>query len=127
MTVPLIHIFSASVKEGKLEGLKEYAEEHIAFTEAKAPKLLAFHYYLSEDGRRVSVVQVHPDADHMDLFMREVVAEHGAKAYEFLEHDERSDAFGALNEATQAAIRQYGVDLRLRPYHLGGFTRLGAQ
>ena len=127
MTAPLIHVFSASVKEGRLEGFKEYAEEHVEFVEAKAPRLLAFHEFLSEDGRRVSVVQVHPDPDHMDFFMKEIVAEHGMKAYEFLEHDERSDAFGALNEGTQAALRQYGVDLHLSPYHLGGFTRLGAR
>ncbi len=60
----------------------------------------------------------------MDFFMKEVVAEHGVRAYEFLEQDsERSDAFGPLNDATAQSIRQYGVELTLHPYHLGGFTR----
>jgi hypothetical protein len=127
MTAPLVHIFTVDIQDGKLEGFREYAKEHVAFTEAKAPDLLAFHHYVSADGRRSSVVQVHPDADHMDHFMKEVVAEHAVKAYEFLEQGtERSDAFGPLNDATADAIRQYGVELRHHPYHLGGFTRLRA-
>lgn len=126
MTVPLVHIFSASVQEGKLDDFREYAEEHASFTEARAPDLLAFHQYLSSDGRRSFVVQLHPDADHMDHFMKAVVAEHGTRAYEYLEPgSERSDAFGPLNGATADAIREYGVDLRHHPYHLAGFTRLG--
>jgi hypothetical protein len=125
MTAPLVHIFSADVQDGKLESYKEYAKEHAAFTEANAPDLLAFHLYLSEDGRRVFAVQLHPDADHMDFFMKEVVAEHGVQAYEFLEGgSERSDAFGPLNPATADAIRQFGVELTHHPYHLAGFTRL---
>ncbi len=127
MTAPLVHIFCAGVQDGKLESYKEYAKEHVAFTEAKAPDLLAFHLYLSEDGRRVYSVQLHPDADHMDFFIKEVVAEHGVRAYEHLEHgSERSAAFGLLNVATTQAIRQYGVELTHHPYHLGGFTRLQA-
>lgn len=127
MGTPLIHIFSATVQDGKLEGYKEYCGEHVAAAEAKAPGLLAFHLYLSGDGRRAFAVQVHPDADHMDFFMKEVVADHGAKAYEYLEHgSERSEAFGPLNAATAAGIRQYGVELEHHPYHLGGFTRLHA-
>lgn len=125
MTAPLIHVFTAAVQDGKLDGYKQYAQEHTAFVEANAPALLAFHLYLSEDGRRVSAVQVHPDADSLDVFMKDVVAEHGVQAYEFLEQgSERSDAFGPLNDATAAAIRQYGVELWRSPYHLGGFTRL---
>jgi hypothetical protein len=124
MTAPLVHIFSAGVQEGKLEGYKAYCKEHAVFVEAKAPDMLAFHLYLSEDGRRVFAIQLHPDADHMDYFMKEVVAAHGALAYEFLEPgSERSDAFGPLNDATAEAIRQYGVELQHHPYHLGGFTR----
>jgi hypothetical protein len=79
--------------------------------------MLAFHLYLSENGRRVFAVPLHPNADHMDLFMKEVVAEHGVRAYDFLEHgSERWDAFGPLHAATADAIRQYGVELTHHPY-----------
>lgn len=87
----------------------------------------AFHLYLSADGGRVHVVQVHPDADHMDFFMKEVVAEHAVEAYRYLEHgSERSLAFGPLNDSTADAIRQHGVELDHRPYHIAGFSRLRA-
>lgn len=125
MTAPLVHVFSAAIQDGRLEAYRDYAREHAEFTAARAPDLLAFHLYLSEDGRRVHVVQLHPDADHMDFFMKEVVAEHGVRAYDFLEHgSERSDAFGSLNDATADAIRGYGVELTHHPFHLAGFTRL---
>lgn len=126
MSAPLVHIFSAGIQDGKLAAYKGYSREHATFTEERAPDLLAFHLYLSGDGRRVHVVQVHPDAEHMDYFMKEVVAEHGVKAYEFLEPgSEQSEAFGPLNDATAEGIRRHGVQLRHHPYHLGGFTRLG--
>ena len=40
MAAPLIHIFTATIKEDQLEGFKKYAQEHAEFTEAKHPGLL---------------------------------------------------------------------------------------
>lgn len=125
MREPLIHIFTATIAEGQVEGYRQYAREHAEFVEAKHPGLLAFHLYLDEDARKVAAVQVHPDADSMDFFMKEVVAEHGVKAYEFVEQgSERSEVYGVLNDGTRDQIEHYGVPLSLHPQHLGGFTRL---
>ena len=85
------------------------------------------YIYLRADGRRAASVQVHPDPDSMDFFLKEVIPEHGVRAHEFLEQgSETSDAFGILNDAIQEQIRQYGVTLNVSPHHLGGFTRLQA-
>lgn len=128
MSAPLVHIFSAAIQDGKLEGFRDYAREDAEFTAARTPDLLAFHLYLGDDGRRVHVVQLHPDADHLDVFMKEVVAEHSVRAYDFLEPgSERSQAFGPLNAATADAIRGRGVELTHHPFHLAGFTRLQAR
>lgn len=127
MTAPLIHVFSVAVKDGQVDGFRQYAEEHVEFVEARHPRLLAFHHYLSEDGRTAYAVQIHPDSDSMAYFMTNVVAEHGVKAYEFVEQGtERSDVYGTLDGALQDQMRQFGVTLDLRPHHLGGFTRLQA-
>lgn len=125
MAAPLIHIFAVAIKEGEVDGFRQYAREHAEFVETTHPRLLAFHHYLSEDSRTAYAVQVHPDSDSLAYFMEKVVPEHGVKAYEFVEQGtERSDVYGALDGAFQDQIRQYGVTLSMRPHHLGGFTRL---
>lgn len=127
MTAPLIHIFSADLQEGQLAGYEEYAKEHVEFVEANHSGLLSFNLYLSEDGKRVSVVQVHPDANSLDIFMKEIIPTHGVEAYQYLERgSERSDAYGSPSDTATAQIREFGVDLRLSPRHLGGFTRLSS-
>jgi hypothetical protein len=125
MTTPLIHIFTARIQDGKLDGYRQYAREHAAFAERVHPDVLAFHLYLSADQTEVAAVQVHPNADSMDLWMKAVVAEHGVTAYEYLERGfERSHAYGPLNAPTLEGLRQFGVDLTHNPEHLAGFTRL---
>lgn len=127
MSTPLVHIFTARIQEGKLADYRQYAREHAAFAEQAHPTILAFHLYLSEDRREVAAVQVHPDADSMDVWMKDVVSAHGATAYEFLERgSERSLVYGTLNDHTLAGIREFGVEMDLNPEHLAGFTRLGA-
>ena len=127
MAEPLIHIFSATIKEGQLEGYKKYAQEHAEFTEAKHPRLLAFHYFVNEDGNRVYVVQVHPDADSLEFHMQEVVAQHGVQAYQYLEEgSESSEIYGTPSDAILEGLRQYGVAFSVKSDHVGGFTRLQA-
>lgn len=125
MSTPLLHIFSARIQDGKLPGYRQYAREHAAFAERVHPDVLAFHLYLSEDRGTVHAVQLHPDADSMDLWMKAVVAEHGTTAYEYLERgSERSLAYGQLSAPTLEGMRQFGVDLAHSPEHLAGFTRV---
>lgn len=127
MGTPLVHIFSADLQEGKGAGYTQYAREHVAYAQQVHADVLGFHVYLSPDRRRASMVQIHPDADSMDLWMKAVVSTHGVTAYEFLERGtERSLVYGRLNDATLEGIHEFGVDLDLHPEHLAGFTRLGA-
>ena len=125
MAAPLIHIFSATIKEGQLEGFKKYAQEHAEFTEAKHPRLLAFHQYINEEGNKVYVVQVHPDADSMEFFMQEVVAQHAVQAYQYLEEGSASsEIYGEPSDAILDGMREYGTSFSVKPHHDGGFTRL---
>lgn len=127
MNAPLVYIFTARLQEGRLAGYRQYAREHAAFAQQAHRDILAFHLYLSEDQQEVAAVQVHPDADSMDRWMKEVVAEHGTTAYEYLEQGtERSLAYGRLNDQTLEAMSRYGVGIDRSPEHLAGFTRLAA-
>lgn len=127
MDAPIVFIFSATIQEGKLDAYRAYTQEHVEFARTTHPDVLAFHLYVDEDGSEVAAVQVHPDAASVQRWMTEVVAEHGVKAYEFLERgSERAEVYGTLSEDVLEQLRQFGVPLTARPSHIGGFTRLAA-
>ncbi len=98
MAEPFIFIGTHTVKEGKLEDFKQHFQEFCAFIEENEPRLVHFALYISEDGKEVSVVQVHPDEDSMALHMR-VGAEHFARVYEFLDATKSIQIYGKASGA----------------------------
>jgi hypothetical protein len=127
MSAPIVHVFSAGIPPDRVDAYRQHAREHIGLTESEHPGLLAYHLYLSEDSHRMSSVQVHPDADSMDLFRDRVLAEESAAAYQCLVRgSERSQGYGRFHDATLDRMRAFGVELHLHPEHLGGFTRLAS-
>ena len=90
--------------------------------------MLSFHFFLNEDETEVSLVQVHPDADSMLTHMQ-VASEHITEATEDLLSTKDIQVFGPSNEAVDGMIAQMtqsGVPIRVKPLHLGGFTRGGS-
>jgi quinol monooxygenase YgiN len=67
----IVYVDTAEVRDGALEELKEAIKELVDFFEANEPRLIAYSVYFSEDGTRMSVIHVHPDAEsleyHLDL------------------------------------------------------------
>jgi len=132
MAEPFIFIGTYTIKEGKLEAFKKYLrdEKFIELVEANEPRLLAFNFYVNEDGSEVTFVQVHPDAESMEFHM-EVASEHIGRAYgEFLDNAGSSiQVYGKPSAGVLEMTRQLagsGVPLNVKPQHLGGFTRLQA-
>lgn len=68
----IVYVDTAEVREGALEELKEAIEDLVDFVEANEPRLLAYNVYLSEDGDRMTVVQVHPDSASLEYHMEVV-------------------------------------------------------
>jgi hypothetical protein len=124
---PLIFIATNRLKRGKLDEEKKRVPDLIDFIQANEPRLLAFNEYANEEGTEVAVVQVHPDADSM-VFHMELIAEHAASAYaDTIDATTGIQVFGSPgNIATEMLRRHAGADvpLSIKPYHLGGFTRL---
>lgn len=69
MSQPLIYIDTSEVREGALDELKGAIRELAAFIDANEPRILAYRVYLSEDGRRMTVVHVHADSASLDHHM----------------------------------------------------------
>jgi len=98
MAEPFIFIGTHTIKEGKLEDFKQHFRDFCAFIEENEPRLIHFALYISEDGKEVSIVQVHPDEDSMALHMQ-VGAEHFARAYEFLDVTKSIQIYGTPSDA----------------------------
>ncbi len=128
MAEPLIFINTYPIKEGKLEDYKEATPEWFEFIETNHPRLLHFASYVNEDGTEVTTVQVHPDADSMDLQMR-LIADRVEKWQEFIEWNKMSILVcGAPSDAVLERMRQIsgsGVPVSIKT-PLGEFSRLPA-
>jgi quinol monooxygenase YgiN len=69
MIEPLVYIDTSEVREGALERLKDAIRELADFVEANEPQLISYSAYFSEDGRRMTVIHLHPDSASLDFHM----------------------------------------------------------
>jgi len=127
MPEPIVFISHNVVKEGKLDAFRNLYQESALRLQEQKPATLAFLAYLSEDGGEVSIVQVFPDADAMDLQIQGA-DERSKRTYEFIQ-PKSIEIFGTPNERVLEKIKQIagsGVMLSIRNNHLGGFLRIEA-
>ena len=67
MSGPFIFIATNRLKEGKLEDERDRVPGLVEFIQENEPRLLAFNEYANEEGTEMGVVQVHRDAESMEL------------------------------------------------------------
>ncbi len=130
MSGPFIFIATNKLKPGKLEDERKRVLALSDFIAANEPRLLAFNEYADDSGAEVGVVQVHPDAQSMQFHMN-LIRERAASAYaETLDSTTTIHVFGTPDHSILQMLRQQagaGVDLSIKPHHLGGFARLAAR
>ena len=61
MSNAIVYIDISEVCEGALDELKAGLKDLADFIEAKEPQLIAYNVYFSDDGTRMTVVNVHPN------------------------------------------------------------------
>jgi hypothetical protein len=126
MSGPFIFIATNRIREGKLEDERRRVPDLCDFIADNEPRLIAFNEYANDEGAEVGVVQVHPDAESMELHMK-VVADRAARAYaETLEATTSIQVYGTPSDAVLEMLGRQagaGVPLMVKRYHLGGFTR----
>jgi hypothetical protein len=69
MSEPIVYIDRSEIREGKLEEVKAAIAQLVNFVAEKEPQLLSYHFYLGEDGRRMTVVAIHPDSASLEFHM----------------------------------------------------------
>jgi quinol monooxygenase YgiN len=124
MPEPIVFVSHSRVKEGKLEGLREFMRESTPRLRADKPRTLTFLAYLNESRSELTVVHVFADAAAMDVHM-EGVSERVAKAYEYIETI-GVDIYGRPSDSvldTMRSVSTPGFTLNLQTEHLGGFLR----
>jgi hypothetical protein len=136
MSAPLISITTASIKEGRLDDVKQFAERYVASIETREPQIIAINIFLNEDETEMTSIQVHPTPASMDSHMEvlnEVLGEDMAEWVEradFLEI-KHIEIYGPPSEALLKADQQWvdsgAITRKIKPVHVAGFTRTPAR
>jgi len=124
MSEPIVFISNQRIKEGKLDGYKQYYRQVAELTEANKPGTVAHLAYANEDGTAVSIVHIFPDAESMELHMLGV-DELAKKASEFMEIVS-FEIYGRPSDTvleTMKKIAGSGVTLNIKPQPIGGYIR----
>jgi hypothetical protein len=129
MTAPFIVINTYAIKEGKLEGFRQFLQELFKVLEANEPRLLAVNAYVNEEGTEAAIVQVHPDAASIKQYWQVVHQHTGRALRQFIDATTTFQVYGTPSDVILKRARQNaesGVAVSVKPEHLGGFTRLVA-
>jgi len=99
----------------------------VEFVDANEARPLAYEVFFSDDGARMTVLQIHPDSASMEFHMRVAGAEF-AKVKDLLTLT-AVDIYGTPSETLLDQMRQKaqllgGAPLAVHDLH-AGFTRLG--
>jgi quinol monooxygenase YgiN len=129
MSGPFTFIGTYTIRSDKLEETKKHLQELVDLVETNEPRLIAFNFYLDQQGNTLSCVQVHPDAASMEFHMK-LVAEHVRDAFDYLEKTQSEQVYGTPSDTLMEKLRKFtepGVPLTLMPVHEVGFTRTNAR
>lgn len=122
--MPFIFVSTHTVKEGKLDDVPAATEEFISFVEANEPRVLGMHAYLDEESRKLTLVQIHPDAESMELHLQ-VAADRIHQAFELVDNDS-VDVYGRPGPIAQRVLDQLrgeGVAVAVEAPLAPGFER----
>lgn len=69
MTDPIVFVDRSEVREEKLEELRRAVTELAEFVETNEADPISYQVFFSEDGRLMTVLQMHPDSASMERHM----------------------------------------------------------
>ena len=127
MSDPIIFISHQKVKQGKLEGLKQYYRQVAEQAKANKPGTVAHLAYHNEEGSELSVIHIFQDAESMELHMIGV-DELAKKAYEYVEILS-FEIYGQPDDMVLERMMQIvgnGIAVNIKPQRIGGYIRFKA-
>jgi quinol monooxygenase YgiN len=125
MSGPIVFISHNAVKDNKLEGFRVAFGEVAVAMNAEKPGTVVYLAFADEDGPKISVVHVFPDAEAMGQHLQGV-QERMSKAVGFIETT-GYEIYGAPSEPVLEAMRGFaeaeGVPLQVQRQYVGGYLR----
>jgi quinol monooxygenase YgiN len=100
---PIIYVDHSEVRGGKLKNLKTAMSELVDLVEANEPQLIAYNVYVTEDGKRMTVVHVHRDSASLEFHMK-LAAPSFPKFADFIKLT-AIDIYGQLNDNLLEQLR----------------------
>ncbi|MGH8957977.1 MAG: hypothetical protein ACRDVK_04805 [Acidimicrobiia bacterium] len=70
MSEPIVYIDHSDLREGRLADVKAGVRELVAFIESREPQLIAYGFYIDEEGMRMTLIAIHPDSSSLELHMK---------------------------------------------------------
>lgn len=127
MATPFTLVSTFKVKEGSLENLRDFSRRVTELMQAKEPRIIAFHCFLSEDGTEMSTIHLHSRRGLHGIPHAGPAGQLGGDLQP-VRHDARGCPRRLLRrEATPdgalETFRRAGNEIRIKPTHLAGFTR----
>lgn len=124
MSDPFITVTTSRIKDGRVEECMRVNREIAHLVEEHEPRMIAFHVFLNEAEDEVVGVQVHPDADSMEIHL-EIMRQKIARAMDFLELVDFKvlGAPGPVTSGLMATLHGAGTHVDHKPVHVAGFTR----
>jgi hypothetical protein len=69
MSDTIVYVDTSDVREGALEELQAGMKELVDFVEANEPRIISYNVYFNEEGTRMTVMHVHPDAASVEYHL----------------------------------------------------------
>lgn len=69
MSEPILSIDTSEIREGKLEELTTKIKGLVELVDANEPRAIAYHVYLDDAHRRMTIAQLHPDSASLEYHM----------------------------------------------------------
>jgi hypothetical protein len=127
VAAPVIFISTYAIRAGTLDGLRQFLQELFGVLEQNEPRALAINAYVNGEGTEVAIVQVHPDGASIKEYWRTVHQHTGRELAQFLDAPTSTEVYGDASALVLARTRhsvESGVAVKVKPEHIGGFTRL---
>ena len=121
----IVFISHSRVRDGALDGLRDFLAAATPALEADKPRTLAFLPYLSDDGRQLSVIHVFADPGAFKAHL-EGVAERSAAADDYIEttgYDIYGQPDASVLDMFRVGASHSGATLKVEPEGVAGFLR----
>ena len=125
MSGPILYVDTSEVRDGRLAEVRQAMQELAEFVRTHEPQLIAYEFYLSHNGTRMTLVAMHPDAASMDFHLN--VAGPAFRKFVGLIDLQRIDVYGRVSEMALQQLQRKAdmlghATLTIHDLH-AGFTR----